>query len=86
MLLPITELMALCVEEGTGVNAKVSGLSVFGKTGTAQNETDKSHDWFLGFAENDEGEKTVVCVMLEYNGIGSYEAASMAGRVLSYWQ
>jgi peptidoglycan glycosyltransferase len=81
----IAELMALCVEEGTGAGAKVPGLSVYGKTGTAQNETEKSHDWFLGFAENDEGEKTVICVMLEYNGVGSSEAASMAGRVLSYW-
>lgn len=81
----IKEMMALCVEKGTGGAANVSGLSVYGKTGTAQNETDKSHDWFLGFAENDEGEKSVICVMLEYNGVGSSEAASMAGRVLSYW-
>lgn len=81
----ITELMALCVEEGTGAGARVPGLSVYGKTGTAQNETDNSHDWFLGFAENEEGEKTIICVMLEYNGVGSSEAASMAGRVLSYW-
>ena len=81
----IKEMMALCVEKGTGGAANVYGLDVYGKTGTAQNETDKSHDWFVGFAENDEGEKTVICVMLEYNGVGSSEAAGMAGRVLSYW-
>ena len=81
----LKEMMALCVSEGTGRAASVSGIKVYGKTGTAQNETDKSHDWFIGFAENDEGEKSVICVMLEYNGVGSSEAASMAGRVLSYW-
>ncbi len=81
----IKEMMALCVTEGTGRAAAVQGLSVYGKTGTAQNETDKSHDWFIGFGENDAGEKSVVCVMLEYNGAGSSEAAAMAGRVLSYW-
>ncbi len=81
----IKEMMALCVEEGTGRAAFVPGLKVYGKTGTAQNETDKSHDWFVGFAENEDGESSVICVMLEYNGVGSSEAASMAGRVLSYW-
>lgn len=81
----IKKMMELCVTEGTGKSASVSNLKVYGKTGTAQNETDKSHDWFIGFAENDEGEKAAICVMLEYNGVGSSEAASMAGRVFSYW-
>lgn len=77
----IRDMMALCVSEGTGKSASVSGLSVFGKTGTAQNETDKSHDWFIGFAENGAGDCAVVCVMLEYNGEGSGTSAAMAGRI-----
>ncbi len=77
----IKDMMALCVSEGTGRSASVPGISVFGKTGTAQNETDQSHDWFVGFAENEAGQCVAVCVMLEYNGEGSNVSAAMAGRI-----
>ncbi len=82
----IKEMMALCVSEGTGGAANIGGgIKVCGKTGTAQNESDKSHDWFVGFGENLEGEISVICVMLEYGGVGSGEASYMAGKMLGYW-
>lgn len=81
----VREMMALCVTNGTGAQANVSGLSVYGKTGTAENETDKTHDWFVGFAENDKGDSVTVCVMLEYNGQGSSVSARMAGKLFAYW-
>ncbi len=80
----IKKMMALCVSEGTGMAARNEGITVYGKTGTAQNERDKSHDWFIGFGENEEGEKSVVCVMLEYGGVGSAEASYIAGKLLKY--
>lgn len=79
----VKEMMRACVTEGTGGQANVSGLKVYGKTGTAENETDKTHDWFIGFAENDYGEGVTVCVMLEYNGQGSSVSAKIAGRLLA---
>lgn len=81
----VKDMMASCVREGTGGQADVYGLKVYGKTGTAQNETDKSHDWFVGFAENDSGESVTVCVMFEYNGQGSSVSARTAGKIFSYW-
>lgn len=82
--LKIKEMMGLCVSEGTGMAARSGGITVYGKTGTAQNERDKSHDWFIGFGENSDGEISVVCVMLEYGGMGSGEASYMAGKLLNY--
>ncbi len=83
--LVIRDMMRGCVKEGTGKSADVYGLDVYGKTGTAQNEKDKSHDWFIGFAENEKGEGCTVCIMLEYNGKGSSESAYIASRIFSYW-
>lgn len=80
----VRDMMGRCVSEGTGAQANASGLKVYGKTGTAQNETEKSHDWFVGFAENEAGESITVCVVLEYNGQGSSVAASMARKIFSY--
>ncbi len=80
----IKEMMRLCVTEGTGQAANLKAIEVYGKTGTAQNEREKSHDWFIGFGENEEGEKSVVCVLLEYGGVGSSEATYMAGKMLNY--
>lgn len=81
----LRDMMRLCVTDGTGKNADVPGLTVYGKTGTAQNETDRSHDWFVGFAEAEDGDRAIVAVILEYNGEGSSAAALLAGRVLDRW-
>lgn len=80
----VKDMMRSCVTKGTGTGANLSGLMVYGKTGTAENETSKTHDWFVGFAENDNGESITLCVMLEYNGQGSSESARIAGKIFSY--
>lgn len=82
----VAEMMKECVLNGTGTAAKVSGLDVYGKTGTAENERLKSHDWFVGYAINHEGEKVCIAVILEYNGQGGgASCAPIAKELFTLW-
>jgi penicillin-binding protein 2 len=66
---------------GTGAAARVAGISVAGKTGTAQNPHGKDHAWFIGFAPV-ENPQIAVCVLLENAGFGGSQAAPLAGKVI----
>ena len=74
-----------CVESGTGTRARVSGIKVAGKTGTAENEKEgKTHAWFIGFAPAD-NPQIVVCVMKEYSGSGGGSVcAPIASKIINY--
>jgi peptidoglycan glycosyltransferase len=78
------------VEWGTGTNAAIEGVSVAGKTGTAENELSvkeggKEHAWFIGFAPA-ENPKIAVAVIAEYNGnTGGTVAAPIARDVMAEW-
>ncbi|WIM96605.1 penicillin-binding transpeptidase domain-containing protein [Actinoplanes oblitus] len=82
----LKEMMISVVENGTGKKAQTDGLTVGGKTGTAQNaEGADPHGWFIGFAFNDKGDPvSAVCVMLENvsGGHASAEAARIAGLIM----
>jgi len=67
-------------ENGTGRKAAVEGLTIAGKTGTAQTSTDKTHAWFTGFAPAGDP-KAAVVVFLEYGGKGGLGASRTAGRI-----
>lgn len=78
----IEKLMCKVVESGTGRGAQISGISVAGKTGTAENESDKDHAWFVGYAPVDDP-KIAVAVILEYDGgAGGTNAAPIARNVI----
>ncbi len=68
---------------GTAASAQIEGVILAGKTGTAQNETDKDHAWFVGFAPKDDP-KIVVAVML-YQGQHGYAAARIASKVVEHY-
>lgn len=78
----LDELMRGVVTNGTGTGAKISGVTVAGKTGTAENETNKDHAWFVGYAPA-ENPKIAVAVLLEYDGgTGGANAVPVARNVM----
>jgi len=81
----VGDMMARVVEEGTGTAAALSGVSVAGKTGTAEIDpaTDLNQPWFIGFAPR-ENPRVAVAVTIEraQGGTGGEVAAPIARRVL----
>jgi len=67
-------------EGGTGSRAKVDGIVVAGKTGTAQNPQGRTHAWFVGFAPY-QNAKLCIVVFLEHGGKGGLEPATIAHGV-----
>lgn len=79
----LTDMMELVVERGTGKQAAVPGISVAGKTGTAEHaEGAAPHAWFTGFAPADNPE-VAVAVVVEDGGRAGSEAygGSVAGPI-----
>jgi penicillin-binding protein 2 len=78
--------MLLAVENGTGGRARVPGIKVAGKTGTAQNPHGEDHAWFICFAPF-EKPTIAVAVLVENAGFGGTIAAPIAGEWLKrYFQ
>jgi peptidoglycan glycosyltransferase len=61
-------------EHGTARGSQIDGITMAGKTGTAQNPHGENHSWFVGFAPADNPE-IVACVIVENAGHGSDWAA-----------
>jgi len=74
---------------GTGKSARITGVEVAGKTGTAQNwrrdqrgvKLDDNHTWFISFAPY-QNPKFAVCVLVQNGKSGGGCAAPVARRVL----
>ena len=74
-------MMVEVVERGTGRNARIRGVRVAGKTGSAQNPSGENHAWFAGFAPVD-APRVAVAVIVEHGGAGGDMAASIARQVM----
>ena len=71
----LTRMMVTVVKSGTGTAAQIPGLTVAGKTGTAQHEAGSApHAWFTAFAPTD-NPRIAVAVVVEDGGNAGDEAA-----------
>lgn len=73
------------LEQGTGARSRRAGLTIAGKTGTAQQSAGKDHGWFLGFAPAEEPVLVVGAIMEESehgSTVGPYVADALARYIL----
>jgi len=75
----VTQMMIQVVNNGTGTAAQIPGVTVAGKTGTAQTAPNQApHAWFVAFAPA-EAPRFAVAVIVEHGGNANQEATG--GRV-----
>jgi len=82
----IDRYMKTVVERGTGTAARVSGLTIAGKTGSAEgavNGKPATHAWFVGYIANP-SLPFACCVLVEGGGTGGSVAAPLAARIFKY--
>ncbi len=75
------DMMVAAVEHGSGFEARIPGIEVAGKTGTAQLGKGKPHAWFTAFAPADHP-KVAVVVLVEHGGEGYSVAAPIARQLI----
>ncbi|MDI3387419.1 penicillin-binding transpeptidase domain-containing protein [Streptomyces sp. B-S-A8] len=74
----LTSAMQTVVDRGTGSNAQIPGLTVGGKTGTAQhgeNNSKTPYAWFTSYAEDASGKQVAVAVLIEDSGAARSEVS-----------
>jgi peptidoglycan glycosyltransferase len=84
----MTQMMESVVAKGTGTKAQIPGVTVAGKTGTADHGVNqKPHSWFVAFAPAQQP-KVAIAVLVEDGGgevdtTGGAVAAPIAQKVMS---
>jgi peptidoglycan glycosyltransferase len=78
----LVPLMVANVANGAASNARISGVEVAGKTGTAQNsESVPNTLWFTGFAPASDPEIAIAVVVENGSGFGNQVSAPIAKKV-----
>jgi peptidoglycan glycosyltransferase len=76
-------LMESAVNSGTGTAARIDGVRVAGKTGTAEVDVGgkrRNHAWFITFAPID-SPQVAIAVVSEFGGVGGQVAAPIARNI-----
>jgi len=84
----VASMMRQVVRRGTAAGADVAGITVYGKTGTAQQEGGDDHAWFIGFAERKSPtgpQRIAFAVLIERGGTGGRIAVPVARQILQHW-
>jgi penicillin-binding protein 2 len=81
LFMPIIEGMEMAVLAGTATIAQIPGISVCGKTGTAQDPPRKNHSVFIAFAPKNHP-KIAIAVLVENSGFGAEWAAPIASLMI----
>jgi beta-lactamase class D len=85
----VAQMMEAVVEYGTGTTAQIPGVTVAGKTGTAElkstagkkNDVKATDSWFVGYAPAGDP-KVVVCALFPDQGFGAATAAPAVRQVI----
>lgn len=75
------DFMVSVVQAGQANGVNIPGVTVGGKTGTAEAGDGTSHAWFIAFAPAEEP-RIVVAVVVENGGQGGVVASPIAGQVI----
>jgi peptidoglycan glycosyltransferase len=79
----VASMMRDTVESGTGTAARISGVVVGGKTGTAETGVAGTNNaWFIAFAGRDRPQLAIAVVLEQQNGTGGQLAAPIAREVM----
>lgn len=78
---PVIDGMEGVVDHGTAAASKIKGITMCGKTGTAQNPHGKDHSVFVAFAPK-ENPKIAIAVTVENAGWGGSYAAPIASLLI----
>ena len=79
----VAAMMKDAVEEGTGTAARLSGVTVGGKTGTAETGIEGLNTtWFISYAGKDRPQVAIAVVVEQQNSTGGQTAAPVARQVL----